>query len=237
MISARLIMDRLHALGSPEGAANAARFFKTGPGEYGEGDVFLGIPVPVLRKLAAEYRALPEDENLALLRSEIHEARHLALLLFVTQFSRGDEPTRKRIYELYLGHTIHVNNWDLVDSSAREIVGGYLYQRSRKPLYRLARSESVWERRIAIVATYYFILKDNHDDTLKVAEMLLDDTHDLIHKAVGWMLREVGKRDTAVLVGFLRSHHGVMPRTALRYAIERFPENDRRAYLKGTFDA
>ncbi len=236
MISARIILDRLRELGSPKAAANAARFFKTGPGQYGEGDLFIGIPVPVLRKLASEYRDLPEDENLALLRSEIHEARHLALFLLVNHFARGDDAARKRIYELYLEHTDHVNNWDLVDSSARGIVGGYLHARSRKPLYRLARSKSLWERRIAIVATFYFIDKHDYDDTLKVAELLLDDGHDLIHKAVGWMLREVGKRDTAVLEAFLKAHHRAMPRTALRYAIERFPEVDRLAYLKGTFD-
>ena len=159
-----------------------------------------------------------------LLGSEIHEDRLLALLIFVRNATKGDEATKRRVYELYLVHTRFINNWDLVDASARDIVGGYLYERDRKPLYRLARSKSVWERRIAIIATHFFIARRDFADTLKIAEQLLADPHDLIHKATGWMLREVGKRDQPTLERFLQTHHAAMPRTALRYAIERFPE-------------
>jgi 3-methyladenine DNA glycosylase AlkD len=230
--SAPDIQARLRGLGSPEAAAQAARFFKTGPGQYGAGDQFLGIRVPVLRKLAAEYASLPEDQVLMLLRSPIHEDRLLALLILVRAAARGDEVTKERLYTLYLANTRHINNWDLVDASAREIVGGYLHDKDCRVLAALARSESLWERRIAIVATHAFIVRGDYHDTLTIAEILLADPHDLIHKAVGWMLREVGKRDQAILEGFLAKHHRSMPRTMLRYAIERFPEKMRKAYLK-----
>src|SRR5690348_2577373 len=235
--TARDALDRLQALGSPEAAAFAARYFKTGPGQYGEGDVFLGVRVPALRKLAMEFRALVEGEVLSLLGSEFHEARLLALLIWVRATSRGDEATRRRVYDLYLANTRSVNNWDLVDASAREIVGGYLHDKDRGPLHRLARSASLWERRIAIVATHYFIARHDFADTLGIAGLLLGDPHDLIHKAAGWMLREVGKRDRAALEGFLRAHHRSMPRTMLRYAIERLPSDVRRAYLTGSLMA
>jgi 3-methyladenine DNA glycosylase AlkD len=234
-MTAGTIEAKLRAMGSPEFAAQAARFFKIGPGEYAEGDVLLGVKVPVLHKLAKEYRVIARDEVLALLRSELHEARLLALLILVRVATKGDAATRKEVYGHYLAHTRWINNWDLVDASAREIVGGYLHDKKRKPLYGLARSPSVWERRIAIVATHHFTLRDDYTDTLGIAEALLADPHDLIHKATGWMLREVGKRDQRTLEGFLRSHHRMMPRTMLRYAIERFPEALRLAYLKGTF--
>jgi 3-methyladenine DNA glycosylase AlkD len=233
-LTARDLQARLRDLGSPGAAAHAARFFKTGPGQYGEGDLFLGVRVPVLRKLAVEFRALPEGEVLTLLRSGVHEERLLALLLLVLIASTGDQGTKRRVYDLYLANTRYVNNWDLVDSSAREIVGGYLHDKDRGPLYRLARSDSRWERRIAIVATHHFIARHDHADTLGIAEVLLCDGHDLIHKAAGWMLREVGKRDRATLEGFLNAHHRSMPRTMLRYAIERFPPDVRRAYLTGS---
>jgi 3-methyladenine DNA glycosylase AlkD len=230
-------VTRLHALGGTEAAAFATRYFKTGPGQYSEGDVFLGVRVPALRKLTVEFGALPEREVLALLRSEFHEARLLALLIWVRVASKGDEATRRLIYDLYLANTRSVNNWDLVDASAREIVGGYLHDKDRRRLYRLARSASVWERRIAIVATHFFIARRDFADTLGIAGVLLGDPHDLIHKATGWMLREVGKRDQAALEGFLRTHHRAMPRTMLRYAIERFPPDVRRAYLTGSLIA
>jgi len=236
-LTARGGLDRLHALGSPEAAAFAARYFKTGPGLYGEGDVFLGARVPALRKLAGEFRALPEGEVLSLLGSEFHEARLLALLIWVRAASKGDEATKRRVYDLYLANSRSVNNWDLVDASAREIVGGYLNDKDRGPLHRLARSASVWDRRIAIVATHYFIARHDFADTLGIARILLGDTHVLIHKAAGWMLREVGKRDQATPEEFLRAHHGAMPRTMLRYAIERFPPDVRRAYLTGSLTA
>jgi 3-methyladenine DNA glycosylase AlkD len=235
-LNAREALDRLRDLGSPEAAAFAARYFKSGPGKYGEGDICLGIRAPVLRKLAAEFRALPEGEVLSLLRSEFHEARLLALLILVLVASKGDEETKRRVYDLYLENTRFVNNWDLVDSSAREIVGGYLHDKDRGPLYRLARSESLWERRIAIVATHFFIARNDYAETLVVSEMLLKDPHDLIHKATGWMLREVGKRDRSTLEEFLKKHCRAMPRTMLRYAIERFPADVRQGYLKGSFN-
>jgi 3-methyladenine DNA glycosylase AlkD len=168
-----------------------------------------------------------------LLRSPVHEDRSLALLILVRQATKGDGAAKQKIYELYLAHTRYINNWDLVDASAREIVGGYLYDKPREPLVQLARSDSMWERRISIVATHYFIRQGEFADTLRIAKLLLDDKEDLIHKAVGWMLREVGKRDQPTLEKFLRRHASVMPRTSLRYAIERFPKALRLAYLNG----
>lgn len=224
--------QRLRSLGSPEQAANLARFFKTGPGEYGEGEHFIGVKVPVIRKVAKEFKDLPFAEAECLLHSEIHEERLLALVILVGRFQKGDDTTRKSIYDLYLANTAHINNWDLVDLSAPQIVGGHLETRSRKPLDRLAKSASLWERRISIVATHWFIRQGDLADTIRIAEKLLSDKEDLIHKAVGWMLREVGKRDVAVLEEFLDQHCRVMPRTMLRYAIERFPEKKRLAYLR-----
>jgi len=230
--TAQEAQQRLGCLGCPEQATNLARFFKTGPGEYGEGDRFIGVKVPVIRKVAKEFKNLSLAEVKNLSRSEIHEERLLALVILVAQFQKSDDATRKSIYDLYLANTRHINNWDLVDVSAPKIVGGYLETRSRKPLYGLAKSASLWERRIGIVATGWFIWRDDFADTLRIAEKLLKDREDLIHKAVGWMLREVGKRDVAVLEEFLGKHCAVMPRTMLRYAIERFPERKRQSYLR-----
>lgn len=223
---------RLRSCASPEQAANLARFFKTGPGEYGEGDRFIGVKVPVIRKVAKEFKSLPVAEVESLLHSEIHEERLLSLVILVGQFEKADNATRKSIYDLYLVNTEHINNWDLVDLSAPKIVGHHLETRSRRPLYRLAKSASLWERRISIVATGWFIWRDDFADTLKIARKLLGDQEDLIHKAVGWMLREVGKRDETALVEFLNEHCQVMPRTMLRYAIEKFPEKKRQSYLR-----
>jgi len=208
-------------------------FFKTGPGEYGEGDVFLGIRVPLLRKLAREYQALSIGDIQRLLKSPVHEERLLALLLLVKCYAQGDDRDRKRIYGLYLKNTRYVNNWDLVDVSASYIVGPYLADRCRQPLYRLARSRDLWGRRIAIMATYHYIKNGEFIDTLKLTKLLLTDEHDLIHKAVGWMLREVGKRDPQTAERFLKQHYRKMPRTMLRYAIERLPKVRRQAYLQG----
>ena len=224
--------QHLRSLGSPEQAANLARFFKTGPGQYGEGDHFIGVKVPVIRKVAKEFKSLPLTEAECILHSEIHEERLLALVILVGQFEKANNATRKSIYDLYLANTEHINNWDLVDLSAPKIVGRHLETRSRRPLYRLAKSASLWERRISIVATGWFIWQDDFADTLKIAEILLGDQEDLIHKATGWMLREVGKRNVAVLEQFLDEHCRVMPRTMLRYSIEKFPEKRRQAYLK-----
>lgn len=223
--------QRLRSLGCPEQAAILARFFKTGPGQYGEGDRFIGVKVPLTRQVAKEFRHLPIPEIECLLHSDIHEERLLALVILVGQFEKGDDPTRKTIYNLYLANTRHINNWDLVDLSAPQIVGGYLKTKSRKPLDRLAKSASLWERRISIVATHWFTRHGESIDTLRIAEKLLGDKQDLIHKAVGWMLREVGKRDQAMLEEFLSQHCRIMPRTMLRYAIERFPEEKRRTYM------
>ncbi len=227
------IQDRLRALGNPEAAAFAVRYFKTGPGQYGERDVFLGLRAAVMHALAKEYRSLPVDQVVELLRSPVHEDRLLALLILVRQATKADQTTKKGIYNLYLVHTRFINNWDLVDSSAPTIVGGHLTNRSRRPLDRLAASRSLWERRISIIATLHFIRQGDFADTLRIAERLLGDREDLIHKATGWMLREVGKRNQSALEDFLRQHARVMPRTMLRYAIERFPAERRTAILKG----
>jgi 3-methyladenine DNA glycosylase AlkD len=222
---------KLNALASPEVAASSARFFKTGPGQYGEGDTFIGVRVPVLRKLAREFRHLPLTEIEALLQSPVHEERLLALLVLVLGVGKCADAHRKTVYDFYLNNTQHVNNWDLVDSSAPAIVGGYLRDKTRKPLVGLAKSANLWERRIAIIATQHFIRLDQFDDTLTISHLLLADEEDLIHKATGWMLREVGDRDEAVLKRFLDEHGSAMHRTALRYAIEHLPPDDRQGYL------
>ncbi len=231
--SARQITARLRELGDPVVAAQSQRFFKTGKGEYGEGDRFVGIRVPVLRKLAKEYRELPLPAALDVITSSVHEARLLALFILVAKFARGEPSERLAIYRAYLQHTVFINNWDLVDSSAEHIVGAHLFERSRKPLYRLARSKSLWERRIGIMATFHFVKRGDFGDTLQLAEALLADSEDLIHKAVGWMLRETGNRSRETEVAFLDKHYHMMPRTMLRYAIEKFPEPERLAYLHG----
>jgi 3-methyladenine DNA glycosylase AlkD len=231
-MNARELQVRLRALANPQHATVLARFFKTGPGQYGEGDVFVGVKVPVLRKLAKEFRTLPLPEVENLLHSEIHEDRLVALLILMLQVAKADAKSQKVIYDVYLANTKHINNWDLVDLSAPNIVGEYLEKKNRKPLYKLARSASLWERRISILATFHFIRQGDFGDTLSIAKLLLGDKEDLIHKAVGWMLREVGKKELAIEEGFLQKHYRVMPRTMLRYAIEKFPERKRRAYLK-----
>lgn len=229
----RQLRARLRELADRGDAVKLQWYFKTGPGEYGAGDVFAGIRVPKLRRLMQEVWRMEESVVRGLLASRIHEERLLALLILVRQFEKGTEADRRRIHRLYLANTDRINNWDLVDLSAPNILGGYLKRRSRRPLYRLVRSKSLWERRMAILATFAFIRAGAFDDALAVAERLLHDEEDLINKAAGWMLREVGKRDMAVLEGFLRPRCNVMPRTMLRYAIERFPEAKRLRYLTG----
>ncbi|HJP84408.1 MAG TPA: DNA alkylation repair protein [Gemmatimonadaceae bacterium] len=224
----------IRALGSPERAKHSLRFFRTGPGEYGEGDRFHGLTVPEMRAIAKQYRDLRHDEVLELLRSEWHEDRLVALLLLVDGYKRGNETHRRKIHRAYLANTRWINNWDLVDMSAGQVVGGHLDADRISLLEKLARSKDLWERRIAIVATLHFIKRDQFGPTLRIAGILLEDSHDLIHKAVGWMLREVGKRDRAVLDAFLAEHYRDMPRTMLRYAIERHPETMRKRYLTGT---
>lgn len=230
---AQEIQKRLQELGNPQQAQVLQRFFKTGPGEYGEGDVFVGLKVPEIRRLAKEYQALALPKTVQLLRSPLHEARLLALLIMVQASSRGDKEHQERIYQTYLGNTRFINNWDLVDLSAQHIVGPRLWTGSREPLQALAASSLIWDRRIAIMATFFFIKKGEFSETLRISGILLQDPQDLIHKAVGWMLREVGKRDQKTEESFLKKHYKQMPRTMLRYAIERFPEELRQRYLKG----
>ena len=223
----------LRVLANPADAAFLQRFFKTGVGQYGEGDRFLGIRVPQLRSLARRRRELAYEQVLDLLRSPWHEQRLFALLLLVEHHRRGSDAERESIYQAYLAHTAHINNWDLVDSSAEHIVGPHIDPKKLGVLVELARSESLWERRIAMLATFHWIKKQEFTATLRIAKLLLNDSHDLIHKAVGWMLREVGKRDRGVEEAFLREHYRDMPRTMLRYAIERLPEARRQQYLLG----
>ena len=207
------------------------RFFKTGKGEYGEGDAFLGVTVPETRKIAQRFSDLTLADIAKLIRSGIHEERLLALLILVHKFEEGDDSCRNKIFNFYLKNTKYINNWDLVDLTAPKIVGAYLVNRPRGILYKLAGSKSLWERRIAILATCAFIKVGEFKDALAISRVLLNDPHDLIHKAVGWMLREVGKRSQTAEKQFLKKYYKTMPRTMLRYAIERFPERLRKAYL------
>ena len=227
------IKNEMRKLANKKIAEHSQRFFKTGKGQYGEGDIFLGIRVPVLRKIAKKFHRISLAEVSKLLESKFHEERLLSILMLVNLFKSGDEDDQELIYELYLDKTKFINNWDIVDISAGNIVGAFLFEKDKAPLYRLVFSENLWERRIAIVATFYFIRNDEFDDTLKIAEILFTDKEDLIHKAVGWMLREVGKRVIEIEEEFLEEHYLKMPRTMLRYAIERFPETRRKMYLKG----
>jgi len=228
------IRKDLENLGDASRAAILQRFFKTGPGEYAAGDRFRGIRVPVLRKLAGKYQDLSLAEVERLLQSPFHEDRLLALLILIRHYYRGDQAVKDQIHGFYLEHLQFVNNWDLVDASAPHLLGHYLADRSKDTLTRLAAAGNLWARRLAIIATFHFIKEKNYDETLRLARLLLADPEDLIHKAVGWMLREVEKRETAVAEAFLRTHYRHMPRTMLRYAIERLPAARRQAYLKGT---
>ena len=217
-------------------AKNLAWFFKTGKGEYGEGDQFCGITVPALRKIASRYRDLKLADIKKLLGSVIHEHRLVALLILLDQYKRADASAREKLFDFYLANTRYINNWDLVDASARDIVGEHLVARPRAILYKLAKSADLWERRIAIIATHAFIRRGDFTDTFTISELLLGDKHDLIHKAIGWMLREAGKQSEPRLVQFLKTHYSAMPRTTLRYAIERMPEAVRKRQLRGEFD-
>jgi 3-methyladenine DNA glycosylase AlkD len=227
------IVATLQSLANPEIAEHSQRFFKTGKGEYGEGDRFLGIRVPVVRQQVRAFSDLPLEDVVHSLQSAFHEVRLCAVLILVRKFERGSPQERAEIYQTYLDHTQYVNNWDLVDSSAHKIVGPFLADKDREILRRLAASSVLWERRIAIMSTLHFIKCDEYEDTLELAEILLNDPEDLIHKAVGWMLREVGNRNGTVERGFLEAHYQFMPRTMLRYAIEKFPEAERKRYLAG----
>lgn len=223
----------LKKLRNPTKAKIYARFFKTGKGEYGEGEKFLGATVPQIRQVAKKAPDLPLSEILSLLTGEFHEHRWLANMLLGRQYQRADPADKKRIVSFYLKHTGKFNNWDLVDGSAPNILGDWLADKDKSVLYRLARSPNLWERRIAIMATFAFIKQGFFADSLKIAEVLLTDKHDLIHKAVGWMLREIGKKDLVAEENFLQKHASKMPRTMLRYAVEKFPEAKRKHYLLG----
>lgn len=228
------LQAEIQQLANPTRAKVLTRFFKTGPGEYGHGDVFLGLTVPQSRTLARKYQDLLLKDLDRLLKSKIHEERALALIILINRFSKAGDPTRKKIYDFYLAHITHINNWDLVDISAPRIVGEYLLDKPLAPLFKLAASKNIWERRIAILSTFPFVYQGNPSPTFQISELLLNDKEDLIHKAVGWLLREVGKRiSQGTEEGFLKKHYKVMPRTMLRYAIERFPSRLRLKYLKG----
>jgi len=225
------LKKELQSLSDKEQAKNLQRFFKTEKGDYGEGDIFLGIKVPIQRKVANKYIDLSLEDLQDLLNSKIHEHRFTALIILITQFL-SDSLQKKKIFDFYLKNTKNINNWDLVDISAPKIVGKYLLDKDRKILYKLAKSKNLWEKRIAIISTFAFIKEKQFDDTLKISEILLNDNHDLIHKAVGWALREVGNKDRKVEEKFLKKHYIQMPRTMFRYAIEKFPEELRQRYLK-----
>lgn len=206
-------------------------FFKTGPGDYAEHDQFLGVPVPQLRRIAKKYRTLALETITQLLQSPMNELRLLALMMLVERYQKGSLLIQEEIYQLYCSHMNHINNWNLVDASAHHIVGAYLFNRDKQILLTLASSNILWERRIAMVSTGYFIRHNEFGWTIKLAEQLMNDKHDLIHKAVGWMLREMGKRDLKPLIDFLNQYASQMPRTMLRYAIEKLSVDCRKAYL------
>jgi 3-methyladenine DNA glycosylase AlkD len=209
------------------------RFFKTGKGEYGEGDIFAGIKVPVSRKIANQFKDLSFTDLQKVIKSKIHEERLISLFILVAKYKKADEKEKEKIFNFYLRNISYVNNWDLVDLSAEKIIGAYLIDKDKRLLFDLVNSNSIWERRIAIISTFYFIKANQFAATLKISELLLKDKHDLIHKAVGWMLREIGKRDIQAEEIFLQKYYKKMPRTMLRYAIEKFPEKKRIDYLKG----
>jgi len=218
-------------LSNPEKAKKLSGFFKTGKGHYGEGDIFLGIPVPEQRKVAKKYIDLSLNDIQELLSSKIHEHRLTSLIILVTKYEKADNSGKDEIFSFYLKNTENINNWDLVDLSAPKIVGDYLFNKDTSILFKLAKSDNLWERRIAVLSTFTFIRNNDFEDALHISKLLLHDGHDLIHKAVGWMLREIGKRDQKVEEQFLSEHCMQMPRTMLRYAIEKFDKNKRKFYL------
>jgi 3-methyladenine DNA glycosylase AlkD len=225
------ILRRLEEVADPERSRILQGFFKTAPGEYGQGDIFLGISLPDQRKIAREFRDLSISGISQLINSKIHEHRSTALILLVEKYQRGDNGQKKQIFEFYLSHLSQINNWDLVDISCPKIIGDYLFDRPCQLLYNLARSDDLWEKRIAIISTHYFIRNNRFDDSIKISEILIHDQHDLIHKAVGWTLREIGKRQIEEEIKFLDQYAHIMPRTMLRYAIEKFNEEERQDYL------
>lgn len=225
------LAQELKSKANPQKAKILRGFFKTKKGEYGEGDVFLGLTVPEVRKAVQKYAHLKIPQIKKHLHSKIHEERLAALLILVKRFQTEGGKCQKEFFDFYLKNTRHINNWDLVDLSAEKIIGSYLLNKNKNILYKLAKSKNLWERRIAILSTYYFIKNNKLEETFKISEMLLKDKHDLIHKAAGWMLREAGKRNQKEEEKFLKKYRRQMPRTMLRYAIERFSEKKRKRYL------
>ncbi|TGK00338.1 DNA alkylation repair protein [Leptospira langatensis] len=229
--TARDLLQEIRSYADPKKVPILSSFFKTGKGQYGEGDLFLGIQVPPLRKLSKKYRGLPLSELQKVVSSKYHEERLAGFFVLCETFQKSTEEDRKKLHEFYLKNMKYVNNWDLVDLSARDMIGEYLIDKDRKLLYKLARSKDLWEKRISMIATYAFIRKGDYADTYKIAEILLRDKEDLIHKVVGWMLREAGNRDLNSEIDFLDKHAATMPRTMLRYAIEKFPEKLKKKYM------
>lgn len=227
------LKKELQSFSDKENAKNLQRFFKTGKGEYGEGDVFIGVKVPIQRKIAKRYLGLPLVKIQELLDSEVHEHRLVGVFILVDKYKKTNEDEKANIFNFYLKNAKKINNWDLVDSSAHKIVGEFLFDKDKKILYDLSRSKNLWERRISVISNFKFINENELEDALAISELLLNDEHDLIHKAVGWMLREIGKKDLEVLENFLKQHYKNMPRTMLRYSIEKFEEEKRKKYLKG----
>jgi 3-methyladenine DNA glycosylase AlkD len=233
LIKMNALEQALNKSSRPEKVAILSHFFKTGKGQYGEGDVFIGVTMPEIRALVKQHPDLSFDKIIGLLHSRVHEHRMAALVWLVERFKKAKKQpdVQRYIYELYLSNLDYINNWDLVDVTCRDIVGGYLFDKDRSVLDDLAARPHLWAQRVAMVSTWYFISKGQFLDTIRMAELLLGHKHDLIHKAVGWMLREVGKKDELVLIEFLDTYTTQMPRTALRYAIERLPESKRKYYL------
>jgi len=232
------LISELQAAATPERAKASAWFFKTGKGQYGEGDIFIGIPTPVLRAICKKYSSLALNDLEVLLQDPIHEYRMAALMILVSQMKKAKGETQQRIYEFYLKNIRQINNWDLVDGSARDIVGNYLFDKDRSILYEMVQSDHLWTQRVAIIASWYFINKGQFEDTFRIAEMLLSHKHDLIHKAVGWMLREIWKKETAAgnapgeVEQFLEKNIRLIPRTALRYSIEKMTEERRKYFIQ-----
>lgn len=233
MSDSKKVIKALKSFADPEIAKHSGRFFKSGPGEYGEGDQFLGIRVPQQRKVAKKHKDIPLKEVSDLLQSPLHEVRLTALFILVYKYQKASPEEQSEIYHFYMNHLDRVNNWDLVDSSAQYITGHYLFDKDRSVLFALSESEDLWERRIAIMSTFYFIGRGDFGTTLNIAEKYINAPEDLIHKATGWMLREIGKKDEELLKDFLSHHYNHMPRTMLRYAIEKLPDLFRQKYLKG----
>ena len=223
------LQKEIQSLTNSNRGKSESRFSKTGPGDYAEGQIFLGIKTSIKRNLAKKYAELNLNDIKKFIEENIHDHRFIALIILIKKYKRD----KQKIVDFYLENSKKWNNWSLVDISADKILGNFLLDKDRKVLYELARSENLWEKRIAIVATYAFIRQNQFEETLKISEILLSDKHDLIHKAVGWMLREVSKKNEKILEEFLEKHYSKIPRTTLRYAIEKFPEEKRKRYLKG----